>query len=331
MVLLIPDDLSLPNWNYQFSIKEFIVAITIGSIYFSLLIKATTIGKVIRWLKIDVLLPHEKMSYFKSKALIYQSLNIRIKALYKHHEISETQYKALTSEYQMLYKQVCKQCPDTNKDSSHVVENMLRIYTLALQKEELKEFFRRGEINESIYKKNLHILGTQTERVEQDQEKLESLNAYLYSWLGRFNNFCRRLFFLPEKLSDTQELGLYYRTQYKLINKVLDELDSMADSPLIEIFDDPKALQNVKNIYQFLKNKTVLQMEHEIQSNKDLLDDLNEKSAKALLQITKTDTLKELHAHEIISSKLYVLLKNEINEKPAQPVDFDTSDNNKNQ
>jgi CPA1 family monovalent cation:H+ antiporter len=153
MVLLIPDDLTLPTWNYEFSIKEFIIAITIGSIYFSLLIKATTIGKVIRWLKIDVLLPHEQMSYYKSKALIYQNLNTRIKELFAHHEISETQYQALTSEYQELYQQVCKQCQDKSKDSSHVVENMLRIYTLALQKDELKEFFRRSEINESIYKK----------------------------------------------------------------------------------------------------------------------------------------------------------------------------------
>jgi CPA1 family monovalent cation:H+ antiporter len=40
MVMLIPDDLSLPNWNYEFTIKEFITAITIGSIYFTLIIKA---------------------------------------------------------------------------------------------------------------------------------------------------------------------------------------------------------------------------------------------------------------------------------------------------
>ncbi|NYT47429.1 MAG: hypothetical protein H0A75_07505 [Candidatus Methanofishera endochildressiae] len=53
MVLLIPDELSLPNWQYDFSIKEFIIAITIGSIYFTLLVKATTIGKVIRWLKLS--------------------------------------------------------------------------------------------------------------------------------------------------------------------------------------------------------------------------------------------------------------------------------------
>jgi CPA1 family monovalent cation:H+ antiporter len=330
MVLLIPDDLTLPNWNYEFSIKEFIIAITIGSIYFSLLIKATTIGKVIRWLKIDVLLPHEQMSYYKSKALIYQNLNTRIKELFEHHEISETQYKALTSEYQKLYQEVCKQCQDKSKDSSHVVENMLRIYTLALQKDELKELFRRSEINENIYKRNLLILETQTERVEQDKAKSQSLNAYLYSWMSGFNNALRRLFFLPKKLSDSQELYLYYRTQYKLINKVLDELALIENSPLVEIFDDPKALQNVINIYKYLKNKTVLKMDHETQSDNNLLDDFNEQSAKALLLITQTDTLKELHEHEIISSKLYVLLKQEINEETAQPLANDGIDEKQN-
>ena len=312
MVLLIPDDLSLPNWNYEFSIKEFIVAITIGSIYFTLLIKATTIGKIIRWLKIDALLPHEQMSYFKSKALIYHTLNARIKKLFEHHDINEAQYQAFTTEYQQLYQQVCKQCQEKTKDSRHVVENMLRIYTLALQKSELKELFRRDEINESIYKKNRLILETQTERVEQDRPKLESLNAYLYSWVGRFKNLLRRLLFLPDNQSESHELYLYYRTQYRLICKVLDELAVMENSPLIEIFDDPKALQNVLKIYQDLKNKTVLQMQQEIQSNRDLLDDMNEQSAKALLDITYTDTLEELHDHEIISSKLYVLLKKEM-------------------
>lgn len=59
---------------------------------------------------------------------------------------------------------------------------MLRIYTLAIQKGELKELFRRDEINESIYKKNMLILDTQTEKVKQDRPKLESLNAYLSSY-----------------------------------------------------------------------------------------------------------------------------------------------------
>lgn len=50
-------------------------------------------------------------------------------------------------------------------------------------------------------------------------------------------------------------------------------------------------------------------MADEIKSNKDLVDEMNAQSAKALLSITQADTLKDLHKHEIISSKLYVLLK----------------------
>lgn len=313
MVMLIPDDLTLPHWDYEFSIKDFLIAITIGSIYFTLIIKATTIGKVIRWLKIDSLLPHEQMSYFKSKALIYKSLSARTKELFENHDISEAQYHALTTVHKKLYHQVCQQCDEQTKNPSHVVENMLRIYTLALQKSELKEIFRRGEVNENIYKKNLLILETQTEHVEQDRPQLDSLNTYLHSWLSQLNRFFKRMFTSSSRLSESQELYLYYRTQYKLINKVIDDLASIKNSPLIEIFDDPKAFQNVENIYQYLLEKTVVQMANEIKSNKDLVDDFNEQSAKALLRITQADTLKDLHKHEIISKKLYLLLKQEMN------------------
>lgn len=314
MVLLIPDDLSLPNWNYDFSIKEFIIAITIGSIYFTLLVKATTIGNVIRWLKIDALLPHEKMGYYKSKALVYLTMIERLKTLFEQHEINKMQYETLHDEYQKLYQRACKKCQSETQDSSHVIENLLRIYTLALQKRELKEIFRRDEITEGIYKKNLLILETQTEHVEQDRPKLHSLNAYFETWLGRIAIFFKHILLLSSKESDSKELYLYYRTQFKLINKVLDELAEMKNSPLIEFFDDAKAMENVTKIYLYLKEKDIQEMQKELQSNKELLDEMNEQSAKALLRITQADTIKDLSEHEIISNKLYVLLSNEMND-----------------
>ncbi len=315
MVMLIPDDLNLAGWNYNFSIKEFITAITIGSIYFTLIIKATSIGKVIRWLKIDELLPHEQMGYFKSQALIYQTLKAKALQLSTHKDISEVQYQAFIAKYHALYEKVCQQCKDNNKDPSHIVENILLIYTLAIQKSELKEIFRRDEINESIYKRNLSILETQTERVEQDLAELESINVYFDNWINKFSNFLHRFLFSPDKLNESQELYLYYRTQHKLINKVLEELELIKKSPLIEIFDDPYALQNATNIYQHLKNKNIQQLKHLLLSNKDLLDDLNEQSAEALLNMTKADTLKELHTNEIISNKLFILLKKKFDDK----------------
>jgi CPA1 family monovalent cation:H+ antiporter len=308
MVLLIPDDLTLPSWSYDFSIKEFLVAITIGCIYFSLLIKATTIGTVIRHLKIDVLLPYEELSYYKSKALIYHDLVAKIESFYKHHQISQSQYETFTQDYLKRYEQACKQRQQQAMNATHVVENILRLYTLGIQKRELKRMFQHDEINESIYKKNLVILETQTERVEQDQPQLTSLNAYFSPWFSSLMIRTKR------KQQQPQELYLYYRTQYTLINKVLDEMAQLRNSSLVEIFGDPSAFESVISIYQGLKAKTIEQMQKEISSNKVLLDELNVQSAKAFLHTAQHDTLKELHDHEVITSKLYVLLRKELND-----------------
>ena len=316
MVLLIPDDLSQPGWPYTFSVKEFIIAITIGSIYFTLLIKAPTIGKMVRWLKIDALLPHEQLGYFKSKALIYREMSAHIIELHKHNQISEEQFQTFSTQYKQLYQQVCQQCQEQPLDSRHVVDTMLRIYTLALQKIELKKLFQHDEISESNYRKNLNILETQTERVERDQPKLKSLNEYLSTWLGKFLNsaIVRRMLLLSTNQNQPQQLYLYYQTQYRLISKVLDELYELEKSPLAEIFDDPRAVQDVISIYHSLISKTKQEMQHEISSNKELLDDLNEQSATAQLHSVLNDTLKGLQEKEIISNKLYVLLNKEMND-----------------
>ncbi|MCK5897857.1 MAG: sodium:proton antiporter [Methylococcales bacterium] len=306
MVLLIPDDLTLAKWHYDFSIKDFIIAITVASIYFSLLIKATTIGAVIRFLKIDVLMPYEKLGYYKSKALIYHDLMEKINELEKGHQISPQQYDTFTNDYLNRYRQVKNQFQEEKIDNSHTVENILRLYTLGIQKRELKRMFQYDEIDEVIYKKNLLILETQTERVEQDAPELGSLNSYVSSKASYFFNQIKLQKHKPE------DLYLYYRAQYALINKVLDEMDTLKESSLMEIFDNTHAFDNVLSIYKYLKERAGEQMKTELQKNKGSVDQLNQQAAEILLHTAQHDTLKELHSHKIITSKLYVLLRTEL-------------------
>ncbi|MGR9000423.1 MAG: cation:proton antiporter [Gammaproteobacteria bacterium] len=314
MALLVPDDITLPGWEYEFSIKEFLIAITIGSIYFSLLIKAPTIKKMVRWLQIDHLLPYEELSYYKSKAMVFHAITDRIEDLFSHHQISKNQYEAFKAEYQRLHDQVCQQCREKSVDSRHVVENVLRIYTLGLQKSELKKMFRRGEITESVYLRNLDILEIQTEKVEKDKPKIKSINAYLITWAGVLKNLYHRLFSMPLNQEEKQEQYLYYRTQNKLIGKVLHELYYLEKSSLSEIFDSKEALQSVISIYKTLKDKAMQEMERELSANRGMLDELNEQSAKAQFRSVRNDKLKELLENEIISDKLYFLLKNELDQ-----------------
>lgn len=53
-------------------------------------------------------------------------------------------------------------------------------------------------------------------------------------------------------------------------------------------------------------------MKEEITSNQVLRDRLNQQAAKNLLHDIQNDTLMELHKKEIINTKLYILLKKEL-------------------
>ena len=61
MVLLIPDDLTFTGWNLTLSPKEFLLSLTVGCIFATLFIKATTIQTFMRKLKLDELTDIEKV------------------------------------------------------------------------------------------------------------------------------------------------------------------------------------------------------------------------------------------------------------------------------
>ena len=312
MVLLIPDDLTLPGWSFAYSIKDFITALTIACIYFTLLVKATTIGMTIRKLKIDALSGQEELSYFKSKALIYHDMITKLDELLQQKQISVEQHQDLSDYYCNLHDQ---QHVEELKlaSSERVNKDMLSLFALNLEKTELKEIFRRGEINESGYKKILNTLATQIARVKQEKKQQFAPKEYFIEPLYiRFVNFVRKLFSLPPIPADLEEVYLYYRTQYKLISKVIHELSVLENSHLIEVFSDKQAIKHIYAVYQNLQAKTEAYMKKEITSNQVILDRLNQQAAKNLLHDLQNDTLKELYKNEVIDTKLYILLKKEL-------------------
>ncbi len=54
-------------------------------------------------------------------------------------------------------------------------------------------------------------------------------------------------------------------------------------------------------------------MQQELSTNQEFLDELNEKSARALFNTLQTQKLRELHDNEIITDKLYAQLGKELN------------------
>ncbi|CAA9889355.1 Sodium:proton exchanger [Candidatus Methylobacter favarea] len=321
MVLLIPKDLTIAGWNLDFTLKQFIAAVTIGSIYFTLLVKATTIGKVMHALKIDALTPEEEVGYYKSQAQMYEESLQKLNDLFKNHLLNKEQYEDFQRHYQYLYHNAGIKCKEIIGDSGELIENMLRIYALGIEKAELKEIFQRREVNEKIYKKIFNMLSIQTERIERGHAQVTSPNEHFpIDGMERLVLLISRLAFWRDHSFKSEELYLYYRTLNKLIERVIERLTSLNDFSLSEIFADKSALDKLLTLYQELHGNTESRMEGILKKNYALLNRLNKGTAEVSLHALQTQTLNELYKNEIISSKLFIRLDHELQERNSSKV-----------
>jgi CPA1 family monovalent cation:H+ antiporter len=316
MVLLIPNDLAIPGWTFDFTLKQFIAALTIGSIYFTLLVKATTIGKVMHRLQIDALTPEEVVGYHKSKAQMYDEALRKLDDLFKTHLLNKEQYDEFQRHYRRLHHNACVQCKNAIGDSGELIENMLRIYVLGIEKAALKEIFQRGEASEKIYKKIFNMLSIQTERVERGQLQIVSVSEHFpIDGMERLVLLFSRLAFWRDHHFKPEELYLYYRTLNSLVGKVIENLTELEDSARNEIFDDKSALEKILALYQKLHINTERRMAGILEENSALLNQLNENMAEVSLHAVQSQTLAELHKNEIITGKLFIMLSHELEEK----------------
>lgn len=316
MVLLIPDDLTVPGWNFKFSVKDFVAAVTIGSIYFTLLVKATTIGKVMHALGIDALTDMEKVGYHKSKAQIYDKLLLKLNDLQNEHQLTPKQYENLKQRYQSLYQIACLECKNAIGDSDTLIENMLRTYALGIEKEELKEIFQRGEIEEKTYKKITNMLSIQTERIKRGQQQVKSINEHFpIDSLERFVLMVSRLAFWRDHSFKAEELYRYYRALSKISGIVVKELIAVENSSLKAVFDDKAAMETLLTLYKALQANNQAKMQSVIHKDEELLNQLNEAEATQSLTVLQEVTLNKLHKNEIITNKLYIILRDELEQR----------------
>ncbi|WP_020565170.1 cation:proton antiporter [Methylosarcina fibrata] len=316
MVLLIPGDLTLPGWTFDFSLKQFVAALTIGSIYFTLLIKATTIGRVMHALEIDVLTPEEEVGYYKSKAQMYEESLRTIDDLFDKKQLTQQQFNLLQRHYRTLHQSAWIKCRETVGDSGELVENLLRIYALGLEKGELKEIFQRGEINEKTYKKIFNMLSIQTERIERGQRQVHSAGEHFpIDGMERFVLLFSRLAFWRDHVFNPEELYHYYRTLNRLTSLVIEELAALGHSDQSAVFDDLRALEKILKLYRDLQANTERRMASLLKKNAIILNRLNRDAAEVSLHALQMEVLSKLNKNEIITDKLFIILKRELEEK----------------
>lgn len=321
MVLLIPEDIVLPGWSLDMSIRDFLLAITVGCIFATLFIKATTIKTVMRKLNLDSLTQLESLEYYEAKALVSHEITQGLRKYAERGYVSQnTAEKLLAKEHEEFVattNEINKFCADVPGSLGH---RSIRIFAIGIEKIHLKELYHHDEINEKVYRRLTGKLQLQLESIERGElapnMSLHTDGKDIFDYLA---NWAHNLFsFTPisEEVKILDSL-MYYRAQVILSRKVLKELSAIDTVHSQSIFT-PEALTHTLSLYTTFKEQSQKKMSALIETNPTITAHAHERLAYSGIHKIEESILSSLYERQLITPKLYITLQEEFAQKHSQ-------------
>lgn len=310
MVLLIPDDLTLAAWTYDFSIKDFITAITIGSIYFTLFVKATTIGPLINKLKLNQLHEIEQVEYEESKAFIYARVLLKLTTFRSKGYIDSVIYEKLNKKYKKLYAQSCDKCNRLIESGNNLQGRMLDIYAIGVEKNALKNLYLYEEISETIYKTINHELDDQSKNTEDGRlfnaHEIERTFKRIAKKTLRPSKQTR-----DSKCAEVLESYTYYRARSVIARKAVKELTHLSHSYL-NIINNQKMIDKTISFYKDISEYSRNKMNELRDEYPEEVMVINERFAERGVFQAEEKVLDDIFKKEMISPKIHIMLRDEM-------------------
>lgn len=315
MVLLIPDTLTLPGWNYDFTVKEFIAAITIGCIYFTLCIKATSIGAMIKKMKLSDLTPLETVEYHECSALVYQEALEKLEDFHSKGYVKNEIFERLKREYTERYEQSAASCKSLFDATPSDMGRALQMYALGMEKRFLKELYVYQEISESEYKEILNKIAIQTDRVEEGREQVAGhAERFRQDWFETLVMWFRKKFYPKTPKQELLEEYRYYRAQEVVLAKVLRRLKSISER-FPGLYGDDISIQSVIALYEGLRADAERKRDGVAAKIGTELAYLNESFGRYALFKTEERMLGELLENAMLPRKVANMLYNELKDE----------------
>lgn len=314
MVLLIPDTLTFPGWQHPFTPKEFILGLTIGCIYATLFVKATTIGMLMRKLRLDALTTLETVEEQLTKALVHSSVLARLQTFKDKEYVDEITFTKLSEVHTaglVSAQQQCQKLLDKSNDS-HLSDKLLRLYAIGVEKYFLKSLYTYGEVSEKIFKKILTKLTLQLEQTERGNFDL--VRVHMVDRKDVFERMATlwRSVFSPKANRFTDiDRYIYYRAHAIISRKVLKELRHLQSAlPADTIGRD--AMERVVDLYKDFRSGSEAKMNEVATIIPEAVEDLNRTLVSSGLHKSEEGMVKELYEKEMITPKLFIGLSEQI-------------------
>lgn len=308
MVLMIPDNLILPWWNFNFSIKEFLVALVVSSVMFTLIFKALTITPLVKKLKIDKIHSLEQFEYYEWSILAFLKMLAKLDESYKMGYLLKEEYEELKCKYENKLNKILDDMNKflkNEKSSYDLIKRVISLHALWIEKQYLKTLFISNELDENNYRVLLWKIERQKERLELWLSQFKSEGDFSSDEKNIFEKFM-------EKSFDKDSIENKYirnRARIIIINSVISELKKLKNT---QFSFDNKYFDDVISIYEKLLSIAKYKNNGLLKEYKATIMWLEVKlSEKTLLKIEES-VIKILFKKEIITPKLYYKFMEEI-------------------
>lgn len=306
LVFLIPENLSIPNWAFELSPREFLLVLTIACIFTTLFIKAPFVGSFMKRLKVGSLTPLEKAAFREAELLIHGT-TLRKLALYTSKGyVPETVNNSLTEHHMSVFTPSVD-VADVHRDRAS--EQTLHMYMIGHEKAVLKELFAFDEMTEDVFRRIYGKLTLQGEAVESGD--LHPNTHETRDYRDIFENaavFLRKHF---TSLNDEQVIRdqyLYYRSQEIIAHKALKELASISELEEFKIFT-PEVIERAKTLYKGYENEARGKRDTLLNTHGPLVNELDETLALRSAYRVEEKLLNKLYHRGFLTPKLYITLK----------------------
>ncbi len=252
IVLLIPENMTIPGWTLDYSARDLLLALTVGCILATLFIKAPLIGVIVRKLKIDT--PEPISEAYEADLGIYYLLTAESRFdLHKTRGfVGDREYVHLKADMKAkLEKAFAFRQKLIDSHGKKLFEQSLNLTAIQIEEFTLKQLYANEEVSERSFRKIKGKLNLQKEKIEYAQEDTIDPSRYIdrKDIFDRMVNAVQTIFDgRQRKKASPEEQLQYYRAQMIIARKVTKVLGDMQQEHSRPVFD-PVVYEKVVSRY----------------------------------------------------------------------------------
>lgn len=269
IVLLIPDGFTVEGWAYDFTPREFLLAVTIGCILATLFIKAPLIGIIMRKLKIDQ--PEPLKLAHEADLSVYYLLTERSR--FQAHKtkgfVDDDHFKTLADDLNVqITRAFDERAALQGKYGQKLFDQSLHLMAIHVEVSVLKQLYVNGEISERIYRKINSKLNLQTEKIEYARHDEIDPTSYTdrKDIFDRMVGFMQTVFDRKGSAITIEEKLQYYRAQMIMARKAVATIQSMQGAYDTPIFND-NSYEKVTARYEHFRQQCAEKVDALLQSH----------------------------------------------------------------